>query len=209
MIKLEIEALQKLNRKIFRFFSVFLAASRLTPISASMNGINLRHSPTSSLASSPLSPPATSQLHSPLAASSTTLASVESLEPDQLIATLHRSPTNGNLFGLLRKKLQSKSPTDKWLDAFCKADGIHFLLEAWKSNREKPLQKLSDAYFQRECMECLKAAFGSPVILDYLIEDMESQQKVLAGKTKIVRKIWIFSANTVENSRNRVLMILC
>ena len=147
-----------------------------------MNGINLRHSPSSSLASSPLSPPVASQLHSPLAASISALANVESLEPDQLIATLHRSPTNGSLFGLLRKKLQSKSPTDKWLDAFCKADGIHFLLEAWKSAREKPLQKLSDAYFQRECMECLKAAFGSPVILDYLIEDMESQQKVLAGK---------------------------
>lgn len=166
------------------------AASRLTPIGTttgigSGNG-SLRT--TTAIHSSPTSPTSvfatsnsgtTNNTTTPTTSSS---LNFESFEPDQVIATLHRSPTNGNVFTVLRKKLASKNPTDKWVDAFCKADGIHFLLDAWKTFRDKPLQKLSDAYFQRECMECLKVAMDSPVTLDYVTDDVESHQKILAGK---------------------------
>ncbi|XP_055339989.1 LOW QUALITY PROTEIN: inverted formin-2-like [Paramacrobiotus metropolitanus] len=153
-----------------REWQIRTAASRLTPISSSVSGSRLTLLNSAQPASSGVCTPA----HS-----TTSSALFESLEPDQVIATLHRSPTNGNVFTALRKKLASKNPKDKWIDAFCKADGVHFLMDTWKTSRDKPLQKLSDAYFQRECMECLKVAMESPVTLDYIIEDVESQQKLL------------------------------
>ncbi|OWA53634.1 hypothetical protein BV898_18056 [Hypsibius exemplaris] len=167
-----------------REWQIRSAASRLTPV---MNGggATIRHSPTSSHPSSPF---ATSPTAPSVSATAANQSESQLLAPDQLIAALHRSPTNSNLFGLLRKTLVAAAGNKgtpehlSWVDAFCKADGVQFLLEAWKSHREKPLQKLSDAYFQRECMECLKAAMESPVVMDYIVEDVESQQKILTGK---------------------------
>lgn len=168
-----------------REWQIRTAASRLTPIGSSMSAARQPpppppppqpqqpQSPTSPLTVSPTG----STLHSPTAGA----PNCESLEPDQLIAALNRSKTNSALFGLLRKKLANKSATDRWTDAFCKADGLHFLLEAWKNNREKAVQKLSDAYFQRECMECLKIGLQSPIVMDYITEDVESQQKILTA----------------------------